>query len=120
MEETEEQTIDLFNRNKVNEAHIESNNGGRGFARVVQKGVKAVVNWFYQSKNKEARIFSQSATVNNTLVMPSDWHIRFSEFYDHVTRYKKLFSSNEVDDAPDTMTGIVEKCNTSSDEFDPE
>ena len=109
MEHTEKETIQLLNENDVNEADIESNNGGRGFARVVQDGVRCDVRWFHQSKNKESRIFSQSATVNRTLVFPNDWHIRWSEFYDHVTKYKKLFKANKHDDAADTMTGIIEK-----------
>ena len=109
MEYTEPATIKILNSNKVNKSRIESNNGGRGFARVVEKGVKStVVEWFHQSKNKQARIYSQSATVNKTLVFPSDWHIRWPEFYKAVTKYKKLFQANKHDDAPDAMTGIVE------------
>lgn len=109
MEVTEPLTIALLNNNKVNQAKIESNNGGRGFARVVEKGAKGTdVTWFHQSKNKEARIYSQSATVNKTLVFPDDWHIRWPEFYKHVTKYKTVFSANKFDDAPDTMTGIIE------------
>lgn len=108
MEETEPMTIDLLNRNKVNVANIESNNGGRGFARVVQEGTKTNVQWFHQSANKEARIFSNSATVNNRIVMPSDWFLRWPNFYNDVTKYKKLFKANKFDDAPDTLTGITE------------
>jgi len=120
METTEEKTIDLLNKNKVNQADVESNNGGRSFARVVQKGVNTVVKWFHQGNNKEARIFSNSASVNNTIVFPSDWHIKHPTFYDHVTKYKKLFSANKFDDTADTLTGIVEKNASASDEFDPE
>jgi predicted phage terminase large subunit-like protein len=110
MEETEPMTIDLLKRNKVNIANIESNNGGRGFARVVDKGADGThVQWFHQSNNKEARIFSNSATVNNKIVFPKDWFLRFPKFYSDVTKYKKLFKANKFDDAPDTLTGIVEK-----------
>jgi len=111
MEVTEPQTIELLNRNNVNISKIESNNGGRGFARVVEKGVKTVVTWFHQSNNKEARIFSNSASVNNKIVMPSDWFLRWPEFYNDVTKYKKLFKANKFDDAPDTLTGIIEEEN---------
>ncbi len=112
MEVTEPQTIDLLNKNEVNISKIESNNGGRGFARVVEKGVKTVITWFHQSHNKEARIFSNSASVNNKIVMPSDWYLRWPEFYSDVTKYKKLFKANKFDDAPDTLTGIIEEENT--------
>lgn len=110
MEVTEGETIQLLNRGKINMSRIESNNGGRGFARVVEKGVNKgiTVEWFHQSKNKEARIISQSATVNSTLVFPADWAVRWPLFYKHVTKFKKDFRANKFDDAPDVMTGIIE------------
>ena len=109
MEVTEPMTIELLNKNKVNKAKVESNNGGRGFARVVKKEVAGFVDWFHQSNNKEARIFSNSATVTDRVVMPRDWHIRFNDFYNDVTKYKKVFKSNKNDDAPDCLTGVVEE-----------
>ena len=117
MESTELKTIDLINNNGVNWCDIESNNGGRGFARIVASGTKAEINPFHQSKNKEARIYSNSATVNNLIVFPSNWHIQWSEFYDHLTKYKKLFKANKTDDIADTITGIVEKQNNTFDDF---
>lgn len=109
MEVTEPETISLLEANKVNRAKIESNNGGRGFARVVQRGVSASVQWFHQSANKEARIFSNSASVTDRIAMPSDWHLRWPDFYRDVTRYKKVFKANKYDDGPDALTGIVEE-----------
>lgn len=108
MEKTEPAVIDLFNKNEVHLANIESNNGGRGFARVIQNGVKGHVDWFHQGNNKEARIFSNSATVNRRIVMPADWFLRWPKFYSDVVKAKKLFKANKFDDAPDTLTGIVE------------
>jgi predicted phage terminase large subunit-like protein len=106
MEDTEPMTIDILKRNKVKIANIESNNGGRGFARVVDKGATGThVQWFHQGSNKEARIFSNSATVNNRIVFPKDWFLRWPKFYSDVTKYKKLFKANKFDDAPDTLTG---------------
>lgn len=109
MEKTEPWTIDLINSNNVSKAKIESNNGGRGFARVVKKEVDCFVDWFYQSANKESRIFSNSAQVNDRVVMPSDWALRFPDFYNDISKYKKLFKANKFDDAPDTLTGIIEE-----------
>ena len=89
---------DFFEKNKVKIANIESNNGGRGFARVVGKGaVGTNVEWFHQSSNKEARIFSNSATVNNRVTMPKDWFLRWPRFYSDVVKYKKLFKANKFD-----------------------
>ena len=110
MEKTEPQTAEMLKRTKTKLAKIESNNGGRGFARNVQTLVKraCAINWFHQSGNKESRIYSNSATVNRCLVFPDDWHIRWPQFYKDVTKYKKEFSANKRDDAPDCMTGIIE------------
>ena len=64
MEVTEGLVADLLLRSDTRTAAVESNNGGRGFARAVQRLAPAVrVEWFHQSANKEARILSNSATV---------------------------------------------------------
>jgi len=109
MEITEPATINIINKNNVNEVMIESNNGGRGFARIIEKGVNASVEWFHQSNNKEARIYSNSAQVNKIIIFPDNWSVQWAEFYDHIRKYKKVFKSNKYDDAPDVLTGIVEK-----------
>lgn len=110
MEVTEPLTADLILRNNVNLTNVESNNGGRSFARAVEKlvGSKNTIQWFHQSNNKEARIYSNSASVTKNIVFPSDWAVRWPEFYKAVTKYKKEFKANDFDDAPDTLTGIVE------------
>lgn len=113
MEVTEPQVAELLVNGNINKAKVESNNGGRGFSRNVSKLVKKVmrnitIDWFHQGNNKESRIFSNSASVNNLIVFPDDWHIRWPEFYKHVTKYKKVFQLNKFDDAPDVLTGIVE------------
>lgn len=110
MEVTEGQTASQMNRFKVRKCRVESNNGGRGFARNVEKLVddSVDVSWFHQGGNKEAKIYSNSASVNNQIVFPDDWHIRWPIFYKHVTKYKKIFSANDFDDAPDTLSEIIE------------
>jgi len=112
---TIDETALRINKWNVNESWIESNNGGRGFHREVEKQLNPnnQAYWFHQSANKESRIFSNSASVNNRIVFPHDWHVRWPEFYTHVTKFKKDFTS-KYDDAPDTMTGIVEKEETPS------
>lgn len=110
MEITEPLTANLIVKNKVNLTNIESNNGGRSFARAVEKlvGRGNNIKWFHQSNNKEARIYSNSASVTRNIVFPSDWSVRWPEFYKSVTKYKKEFKANKFDDAPDTLTGIIE------------
>jgi predicted phage terminase large subunit-like protein len=110
MEFTEKATIELHAMNQVNESRIESNNGGKGFARIIKKaiGVNCNVIWFHQSKNKIARIFSNSASVNNLIVFPKNWSSKHSEFYKHITNFKKDIGKNKHDDSADTLTGVYE------------
>ncbi len=89
---------------------IESNNGGRGFARAVGKLAPTVkIEWFHQSANKEARILSNSATVIHNIYMPQGWKQRWPELAAHLTTYRRNFRSNRWHDAADVITGIVEK-----------
>ena len=110
MEVTEVLVAEMLTRNLTRIAHIESNNGGRGFARAVARLAPLIrVEWFHQSDNKEARILSNSATVLQRLRMPRDWAQRWEEFHAHVITYRRLFRSNRWHDAPDVLTGIIER-----------
>ncbi len=110
MEVTEQLVSQMINNSATRFATIESNNGGRGFARVVQRLCPRVkVEWFHQSNNKEARILSNSATVIHSLRMPHDWHLRWPELYTHLTTYRRLYSANRWHDAADVLTGIIEQ-----------
>ncbi|MBQ5855076.1 MAG: phage terminase large subunit, partial [Alistipes sp.] len=110
MEQTEKLVADMLNGAQTRLAVVESNNGGRGFARVLQQLCPTVrVEWFHQSNNKEARILSNSTTVLHNLRMPLDWQRRWPEFYNHITTYRRLFSANRWHDAADVLTGIVER-----------
>lgn len=113
MEVTEPATAEMLTRNNVGSALIESNNGGRGFARNVEKECKAlgnnhtVVNWFHQSANKVSRILSNSTGVMNNVLFPVNWEDRFPEFAKDIRKYQKE-GKNAHDDAPDALTGVYE------------
>lgn len=113
MEFTENETARMLTRNRTDKARIESNNGGRGFARNVADRLRESGNLytrvitFTQSKNKESRIITNSASVYNTVYMPHDWQQRWPQFAKHVLGFRKD-GGNMFDDAPDTLTGIVE------------
>ena len=101
----------------VNEADIESNNGGRGFARSVErilkekyKSNKTKINWFHQSKNKQARILSNSTWVMDHIYFPKNWVDRWPEFAKAILTYQKE-GKNKYDDGPDVLTGVAEKNN---------
>jgi len=110
MEYTESKTIETHIKNQVRQSRIESNNAGKGFARIIKKSISNFCNvtWFHQSKNKIARIFSNSASVNNLIVFPKDWSSKFPEFYKHITNFKKDIAKNKHDDSADTLTGVYE------------
>lgn len=95
------------------EATIESNNGGRGFARNIQRLVPGCsVGWFHQSANKESRILSNASTVLRTVRMPIDWKERWGDMAAHLMGYNRRFRSNRWHDAADVLTGIIEsECN---------
>lgn len=114
MEYTEPETARMLTRNNVKKAFIESNNGGRGFARNVETLCRELMNLetkfesFTQMANKESRIYSHSAKVTNIVYMPSDWEYRWKEFADALKGHRKA-GKNAHDDAPDALTGCVEK-----------
>lgn len=110
MDYTEKELIDMHIKNKVNQSRIESNNGGKGFAKNIKKviGLYCNVIWFHQSKNKESRIFSNSGVVNRLMIFPKNWALMFPEFYKHITRFKKDVSNNKHDDCADALTGVYE------------
>lgn len=114
MEITEPATADLLVRNSVNKSTIESNNGGRGFARNVDrlmwenhKTRRVQVKWFHQSKNKMARILTSSTFIMNHIYFPEDWNKRWPEFYKSIKGFVKD-GKNIHDDAEDALTGIAE------------
>lgn len=111
MEVTESLVSDQIKRHKSRLCYVESNNGGRSFARKIDEltDPSNEIKWFSQSKNKESRIYSNSSQVSNMIVMPKDWHVKFPEFYDHTTNYKRMFKANKHDDCADVLTGIIEK-----------
>lgn len=113
METTEPLTARQLLNHGVELARVESNNGGRGFARNVEDQTrlagnhKTEIGWFHQGENKIARIMTNSSSVTNLIIMPEGWDTRWPIFYNHVTNYSSR-GGNEHDDAPDTLTGMVE------------
>lgn len=102
---------------KVNQADIESNNGGRGFSRQISHYLTntyntnhTVIRPFHQSKNKQARILSNATWVMEHIYFPYNWHNKYPEFYKAITSYQRE-GKNLHDDAPDALTGVAEKVN---------
>ena len=115
MEKTEPETAKRLHENDVRIADIESNNGGRGFARNVERILKdkfrsnkCKVRWFHQSQNKRARILTNSSWVQDHVYFPRDWRTRWPDYYKAMYKYQKE-GKNAFDDAPDATTGVAEK-----------
>lgn len=119
MEITEPATAKMLYKNNVNVADVESNNGGRGFARAVERELKELgsnktrVTWFHQSQNKKARILSNSTWVMDHIYFPKNWIDRWPEFAKAILTYQKE-GKNKHDDGPDALTGVAEKCGKES------
>lgn len=115
MEITEPLQADMLVENDVNQAIFESNNGGKGYARNVERLIwerhrtrKISVKWFHQNKNKMARILSNSTYVMDHIYFPSNWKNRWPEFYKAMTEFQKE-GKNKNDDASDAVTGLAEQ-----------
>lgn len=114
MEITEKETAGRFFEFKVNKARIESNNGGSGFARNVIRILReqfssnqTVVKWFHQSKNKKARIISNSTWIMEHVYFPQNWKDKWPDYYSAMIKYQRD-GDNRHDDAPDATTGVAE------------
>ena len=96
MEITEEETTDILYRNNVNICDIESNNGGRGFARNVERNLKekyntnrTIIRTFTQTGNKEARILSSATWITENFYMPFNWKNKYREAYKNISAFQK-------------------------------
>lgn len=114
MSYTQVAVAEMLTKYNVKQAIFESNNGGRIFSENVEKQMRAMknyktqVSWFFQSLNKATRIFSHSADVQNLCFFPVGWERNMYDFYTAITTYTKI-AKNEHDDAPDALTGTIEK-----------
>jgi predicted phage terminase large subunit-like protein len=113
MEYTEPETARMLTHNNVGTALIESNNGGRGFARNVEKEMRQMgnthtaVRWFHQTQNKTSRILSNSTSVMNNVLFPVNWQDRWPQFAEDIMKYQRE-GKNAHDDCADALTGVYE------------
>lgn len=117
MEETEPAVAKMLYEYGVNKSKIESNNGGKGFARSIKRILseeynsnKTRVKWFHQSENKVARILSNATWIMDHVYYPKNWKDRWPEYHGAMMKYQRE-GKNAHDDAPDATTGIAENIN---------
>jgi predicted phage terminase large subunit-like protein len=115
MEDTEPLTARQLTKWAVSRVKVESNNGGRSFARSVEKMCRqdlgnhtTAFSWYHQTNNKEVRIFTRAAEVQNMIYYPEGWDLLWPDFYNAVTGYMAQ-GKNKHDDAPDTLTMLIEE-----------
>ena len=115
MEITEPAVADMLFKDEVTEATVESNSGGRGWRRNVERELRerhatnrCVFTDKPQNANKEARILSSSAWVKQHVYLPPQYKSKYPDFAGQVHSYQKK-GKNKHDDAPDVLAGIYEQ-----------
>lgn len=113
MEITEKEVAKRLTEFKVNNALVEGNNGGRGFARQVERNMrdlgnhKTIIRTFHQTNNKNARILSNATWIMEHIYYPSNWHNKWNEYFVSMKEYQRE-GKNTHDDAQDATTGVAE------------
>ena len=100
-------------RNKHDRHTVESNNGGKGFAKNVQKLIggqsRCTVKWQATTQNKETRILMKSGQIKQFFRFRNDYApgSDYDKFMRQFTSYVKM-GKNKHDDAADATTGLAE------------
>jgi len=111
---TEPKVAKMITADNITEAEFESNNGGKGYARNVERELHAlgnfstVVKWTPQTGNKEARILASSAWNTRNILMPPNWTSKYPEFASEVLGYI-AGGKNAHDDGVDVLATIYER-----------
>lgn len=115
MEVTENLVTNMLDKDGIYISYIESNNGGRGFARTVKRKLRTerhnkrtTVRTFTQTGNKLTRIFTASAIAQNDILFPEGWERMWPKFYKALMSYRKNAKKSAHDDAPEGVTLVVE------------
>lgn len=92
---------------------VESNFGGKSFARrikeLIYKQVNSRVVWKANTSNKETRILIKSGLIKKNFYFRNDYPAGsdYDKFMKHFTNYVKL-GKNQIDDSADAATGLAE------------
>jgi conserved hypothetical protein len=112
MEITEPATARDIKETGCAQFKVESNNGGRGFARNIERllqegGVACSIMTIPQTANKESRILASETFVKQHVFMPPNWRQKYPEAYKHITSYMRG-GKNQKDDEVDVLASIYE------------
>lgn len=110
-EVTEPLTVGALDTWRVQKFRIESNAGGRLYAKSVKEKANGytAIEAVPSSTNKETRILTASGQIKQHVYFRQDYvhGSDYEKFYDHFTNYT-IRGPNEHDDAPDTVTMLVQ------------
>lgn len=100
-EVTEPGTAQFLKRSFVRISDMESNNGGRGFARNVDRELKGqiIINAYHQTLNKESKILTNAAECQRKILFPMNWKSKYPLFAKHLLQFKRKFRANKHDDS---------------------
>jgi predicted phage terminase large subunit-like protein len=109
---SEKLLADSYVEDGVADAQIEANNGGRLFARSVERllkerGAHVRITTPTQTQNKESRILAASSWIMKHVFMPPGWQKKYPEMAHEILTYQKK-GKNAHDDACDVLASIYE------------
>ena len=119
MEVTEKKAAELLYKYNPTIFRPESNNGGRGWSRAVEReykalgGTRTIFKPYTQTLNKEARILSEATYIMENIYYPMGWKQKYREAYDSMNEYQRQ-GKNEHDDIQDNITSIAEELDVNS------
>lgn len=119
MEVTEEEAAKRLLKYNPYIFRPESNNGGRGWSRAVERrykelgGTRTIFKPYTQTLNKEARILSEASFVMDNIYFPEGWNIKYREAYNSINEYQRQ-GKNEHDDFEDNITSVAEELDANS------
>jgi predicted phage terminase large subunit-like protein len=107
---TEPLTLGALDSWRVQRFRIESNAGGRLYAKSIKEKAKGftTIEAVPSSSNKETRILTASGQIKQHFYFRQDYAhgSDYEKFYDHLANYT-IIGPNEHDDAPDTVTMLL-------------
>lgn len=119
METTEEEAAKRLLKYNPYVFRAESNNGGRGWSRAVERkykelgGTRTIFKPYTQTLNKEARILSEATYVMDNIYFPIGWKQKYKDAYNSINEYQRQ-GKNEHDDFEDNITSIAEELDVNS------
>lgn len=96
-----------INRNGAQKVFCESNSAGKIFAETISKKVRAQVEQFFTSANKESKLLTNASLVTNSVIFPVGWETRWEKAHYHITHFLRNIKAASNDDLEDALSELV-------------